>query len=86
MNGELHLPPLAVLRERGMLDRTIRRELVQLMTEDILAGQPLWVRGAAICWGSHGGTNAVQQRPSFSRASRVMRKTTICFGRYQSAR
>jgi stage II sporulation protein D len=70
VNGELHLLPLAVLRERGMLDRTIRRELVHLMTEAILSGRPLWVReGAAIYFGDRltapGPTDAAQQRPSF---------------------
>ena len=45
----LHLLPLAVLRERGVLDRTIRHELVHLMTDDALASRPAWVReGAAI--------------------------------------
>ena len=49
VNGELHLLPLAVLRERGVLDRTIRHELVHLMTESVLGQRPAWVQeGAAI--------------------------------------
>jgi len=49
VNGELHLLPLAVLRDRGVLDRTIRHELVHQMTDGIFAGRPQWVReGAAI--------------------------------------
>lgn len=49
VNGELHLPPLAVLRERGVLDRTIRHELVHVMTDQILGPRPAWVReGAAM--------------------------------------
>ena len=49
VNGELHLLPLATLRERGVLERTIRHELVHVMTDSVLDKRPLWVReGAAI--------------------------------------
>ena len=49
LNGEVHLPPPTVLRDRGVLDRTIRHQLVHLMTDAPLSGRPLWVReGAAI--------------------------------------
>jgi SpoIID/LytB domain protein len=49
VNGELHLLPLASLRERGVLERTIRHELVHLMTDAVLSRRPLWVReGAAV--------------------------------------
>ena len=49
VNNELHFPPLAVLRERGVLDRTIRHELVHLLTDAALRTRPIWVReGAAI--------------------------------------
>ena len=49
VNGEIHLLPPAVLRERGVLDRTIRHELVHVMTDAPLSERPLWVReGAAI--------------------------------------
>ena len=37
VNGELHLLPLASLRERGVLERTIRHELVHVMTDPVLA-------------------------------------------------
>ena len=40
VNGELHLLPLAVLRERGVLERTIRHELVHLMTDAVLGDAP----------------------------------------------
>jgi SpoIID/LytB domain protein len=47
--AELHLLPLAVLRDRGVLERTIRHELVHAMADDILGKRPAWVReGAAI--------------------------------------
>lgn len=42
--SELHFAPLTVLRDRGILERTIRRELVHAMVDDTLADRPLWVR------------------------------------------
>jgi stage II sporulation protein D (peptidoglycan lytic transglycosylase) len=49
VGGELHLLPLAVLRERGVLERTIRHELVHVMADPLLGNRPVWVReGAAI--------------------------------------
>jgi SpoIID/LytB domain protein len=49
VGGELHLLPLVVLRDRGVLERTIRHELVHLMADPLLRQRPAWVReGAAI--------------------------------------
>ena len=49
VNNELHLLPLAVLRERGVLERTIRHELVHVMADAALGKRRVWVReGAAI--------------------------------------
>ena len=49
VNGEIHLMPPAVLRERGVLERTVRHELVHVMTNAALEGRPRWIReGAAI--------------------------------------
>jgi SpoIID/LytB domain protein len=49
VDGAIHLLPMTTLRERGVLDRTIRRELVRVMTDAALSGRPLWVReGAAL--------------------------------------
>jgi stage II sporulation protein D len=47
VNGDLHLLPLAVLRGRDVLDRTIRHELVHVMTGSALAKRPAWVREGA---------------------------------------
>jgi SpoIID/LytB domain protein len=44
---ELHLPPLAVLRERGVLERALRLQLVHLMADGLLRDRPLWVREGA---------------------------------------
>jgi SpoIID/LytB domain protein len=67
VNGELHLLPLAVLRERGVFERTIRHELVHLLTDAALAGRPAWVReGAAIYFaGERPIPGAVAQWPPF---------------------
>lgn len=49
VDDELHFLPLAVLRDRGVLERVIRRALVRLMTDEALGGRPMWVReGAAL--------------------------------------
>jgi hypothetical protein len=67
LNHELHLLPMLVLRDRGVLDRTIRHELVHLMTDEALGPRPAWVReGAAIYFAGEpiipGG---LAQRPPF---------------------
>jgi hypothetical protein len=41
---ELQFVPLTLLRDRGILERTIRRELVHMMVDEGLADRPLWVR------------------------------------------
>jgi stage II sporulation protein D len=67
IGGELHLLPVAVLRERGTLERTIRHELVHLMTDGVLDRRPLWVReGAAIHFaGGQPIRNEPTERPAF---------------------
>jgi hypothetical protein len=67
VNGEVHVLPLATLRDRGVLDRTIRHELVHILTNNALARRPAWVReGAAIYFAGEqpvpGGT---VQRPTY---------------------
>src|SRR5207245_3301565 len=47
--------PLAILRDRGMLERTVRRRLAQVLTAPALADRPLWVKeGAALYFGDFG--------------------------------
>jgi hypothetical protein len=59
--------PLAVLRDRGVLDRTIRHQLVHVMTDAELATRPTWVReGAAIYFaGEQMIPGEPKQRPAF---------------------
>jgi SpoIID/LytB domain protein len=67
VNGELHLLPLAVLRDRGVLERTIRHALVHVMADAALGTRPVWVReGAAIFFaGEPMIPGEPQQRPAF---------------------
>jgi stage II sporulation protein D (peptidoglycan lytic transglycosylase) len=49
VNGEVHLLPLQVLRDRGVLERTVRRGIAHVMVDPVLKSRPAWVReGAAI--------------------------------------
>ena len=68
VRGEIHVLPLATLRDRGLLDRTIRHELVHLMTETPLAQRPAWVReGAAIFYAGDAppAPTGARPRPAF---------------------
>ena len=73
VRGELHLLPLAVLRDRGVLDRTLRHELVHIMTDRVLGPRPAWVReGAAIYFaGEQTIPGEPQQRPAFKPGPRA---------------
>jgi SpoIID/LytB domain protein len=44
VDTDIHLVPLTVLRERGLVERTIRHELVHVLTRTALSNRPLWVR------------------------------------------
>jgi stage II sporulation protein D len=64
VNGEIHVLPLAALRARGTLERTVRHEIVHLLVDDELRNRPLWVReGLAIYFAELGATDA-QTRPA----------------------
>jgi len=66
VRGELHLLPLATLRDRGVLERTLRHELVHLMTDAALVSRPAWVKeGAAIYFAGGPAGTAEPQRPAF---------------------
>jgi hypothetical protein len=42
-NGRVEMMPLAALRERGILERTLRHELVHVLTAGELSDRPRWV-------------------------------------------
>ena len=46
-NGVIELGPLPLLRERGMVERVVRRQLVHVMADPILPARPAWVREGA---------------------------------------
>jgi SpoIID/LytB domain protein len=50
VNGEVHLLPLTLLRDRGAFARTVRHELVHLLTDSALASRPMWVREGAAAY------------------------------------
>jgi hypothetical protein len=64
VRGEIHVLPLATLRDRGLLDRTIRHELVHIMTDTALAQRPAWVReGAAMFYAGDAPSVPTGSRP-----------------------
>jgi stage II sporulation protein D len=62
VDGDIHLVPLATLRGRGMLERTIRRQVAQAMTWSALEGKPTWVKDGAALYFGDGGTGAAVGR------------------------
>lgn len=61
LDTDIHLVPLIVLRERGLLQRTIRRELVHVLTRSALSRRPLWVReGVATYFAAEGAVPGEQ--------------------------
>ena len=72
VGGELHLVPLASLRERGVLERTIRHELVHLMSDPVLRERAAWVReGAAIYFAGWGPVPGDARPAALSLQSRL---------------
>jgi stage II sporulation protein D len=62
-HSELHLVPVAALRDRGVLDQTIRRGLVRMMVDEPLRDRPQWVRdGAALFFADPSGGGVVAGR------------------------
>jgi SpoIID/LytB domain protein len=76
-NGEVQLPPLAVLRDRGVLERTIRQQIVHLLVDDQLKSRPRWVRdGAAMYFADQSG-DAPTQSDADARA-RIVQPRSSC--------
>jgi hypothetical protein len=71
VGGEIHLLPPGVLRERGVLERTLRHEMVHVMTNAALAGRPLWVREGAAVYFSDEPAPARQTDTRSAESSRV---------------
>jgi len=58
VTSEMHFVPLVSLRDRGILERTIRRELVHVMVDSTLADRPAWVREGAALYFADPSANA----------------------------
>ena len=71
VNGEIHLLPLAVLRDRGVLERTIRHELVHLLIDEPLAKRPAWVREGAALYFSGQRPDVAEEESRFQPRGRL---------------
>ena len=61
VDNEVQLAPLWLLRDRGMLERTLRRQLVHLMADSELPAKPAWVReGASIYFADPASSGAAR--------------------------
>lgn len=57
VSGEIHLAPLQTLRDRGMLERTVRRQVAEVLTAPALAARPRWVQDGAWLFFGDGGSS-----------------------------
>lgn len=62
--GEVHLAPLALLNERGVLERIVRRETTHALIDAELAHRPRWVRDGAALYFSDRAREAPDPRAS----------------------
>lgn len=96
-DGDLQFVPLPVLRDRGVLERVIRRQLVHALADAALDGRPAWVReGAAVHFaeGEDGPTPRVvcprdveiTSPVSVGALGDATRRARVCFERQLSAR
>src|SRR5262245_16444826 len=53
--GEIHLTSVVSLRDRGMLERTLRRQIAHVLTASALAARPRWVQDGAWLFFAEGG-------------------------------
>jgi hypothetical protein len=63
IDSELHLLPLTLLKDRGLLERTLRHQLVHLMTDVTLADRPAWVREGAALHFAQSGVGSATRAP-----------------------
>jgi SpoIID/LytB domain protein len=69
-NGEIHLLPTRQLRDRGILESTLRRQIVHVLVDATLARRPAWVRiGAALFYGDVNLTAASASTSNLARES-----------------
>jgi hypothetical protein len=69
------LLPVAVLRQRGVLESTVRHEVAHVVVDPSVAGRPVWVReGLALYFSSAGGAAPVPDgRPACPSDAELLR-------------
>jgi SpoIID/LytB domain protein len=67
VRSEMHFVPLTALRDRGLLDQTVRREVIHVLTGPALANRPLWVREGAASY--FAGEQTAGERAKGARSS-----------------
>ena len=74
VGSEIDLLPLSILKRRGTLERTLRHELVHLLTAASLKDRPLWIaEGLAV---RYSGEGAASEPPEHERACPSDRELT----------
>jgi stage II sporulation protein D len=95
--NDLQFVPLTVLRDRGILERTIRRQLVHALADAALDGRPVWVRDGAAAYFAEPGDSLSSRlacpvdveltRPlSVGAYGDATRRARACFERQLSSR
>jgi SpoIID/LytB domain protein len=61
--ADLHFVPVTTLRNRGLLERTVRRQLVHVLVDESLRRRPAWVReGASLFYSDPDGNASIASR------------------------
>lgn len=74
---EINLMPLDALRDRGLLERTIRRHLVHVLVDEPLRRRPAWVReGASLYYADPGAGSAPAARAPCPNDAQLLRPSS----------
>jgi stage II sporulation protein D len=79
------LLPVTVLRQRGLLESTLRHELAHAVTSDVLQRAPLWVQEGVAMWASRSGTAGTQTPQGVTTGTGVSCPSDADFTRASSA-
>jgi SpoIID/LytB domain protein len=85
--ASIDLLPIAILRQQGQLERTLRRELAHALLDGALSQRPVWVReGAAAYFANTNRPPAVRDRVSCPEDLELLRPISAGAEREASAR
>jgi hypothetical protein len=73
----IELAPLPLLRERGMLERVVRRQLVRVMVDPILPVRPAWIREGAAAHFADPASTPATGRPACPQDSELQKPLSI---------